>query len=61
MIQGIVGIAIGVMALLIGLGKARVSTNPEANAAFVKRWGKFFTIGGPIIALVGLLMLLGAI
>jgi hypothetical protein len=61
MIQGVAGIAIGLMFLLVGLGKARVSKNPEANAAFVERWGKFFVISGPIIALVGVLMLIRAL
>ncbi len=61
MIQGIGGIVIGILFLLIGLGKARVSKNPEANASFVKRWGKFFIIGGPIVALTGVLVLLDAL
>lgn len=59
MIQGIVGIAIGILFMLIGLGKSRVSKNPEANAAFVKKWGKFFLLSGPIIIVVGILMLFG--
>jgi len=58
MVQGIAGIVIGLAFLLIGLGKAPVSRNPEANAAFVKRWARFFVIAGPIIALGGVGMLL---
>jgi hypothetical protein len=61
MTQGAAGILIGLMFLLVGLGKAPVSKNPEANAAFVDKWGKFFIIGGPIVALVGVLMLVGAL
>ena len=58
MIQGIIGVVIGLAFFMIGFGKARVSKNPEANAAFVKKWGLFFKIAGPIIALVGIGMLL---
>lgn len=61
MIQGIIGIIIGLAFLLIGLGKARVSKDPEANATFVKKYGLFFTIGGPIIALCGIVMLLSSL
>ena len=61
MIQGNIGIAIGLVFLLIGLGKARVSKNPQANAAFVEKWGKFFLISGPTIALVGVVMIFEAL
>jgi cytochrome bd-type quinol oxidase subunit 1 len=60
MIEGIVSVIIGVTLLLIGLGKARVSKNPEANAAFVKKWGIFFTIAGAISALTGIVMIVSA-
>ncbi len=60
MIEGIVSVIIGVTLLLIGLGKARVSKNPEANAAFVKKWGIFFTIAGFISALSGIVMIVSA-
>jgi hypothetical protein len=59
MIKGIAGIAIGLMFLLMGLGKARVSKNPEANAEFVKTWGLLFIIAGPIVVLTGVLTILG--
>ena len=41
-------------------GKARVSKNPEANAAFVKKWGIFFTIAGSISALTGIVKIVSA-
>ena len=58
MVNGMVGIVLGVAFFLIGLGKASVSKNAEANAAFVKKYGRFFVIAGPIIALAGVAMLL---
>ncbi len=54
MIDGIVFVIMGAWVLLIGLGKARVSKNPEANAAWLKKWGIVFRIGGPIMALAGI-------
>ena len=42
MVNGMVGIVLGVAFFLIGLGKASVSKNAEANAAFVKKYGRFF-------------------
>jgi hypothetical protein len=57
MINGIVGIVLGAAFFLIGLGKASVSKNTEANAAFVKKYGRFFLVAGPIIALAGFAML----
>ena len=61
MIQGIFGIAIGILFILIGLGKSRVSKDPEANAAFIKKWGKFFLISGPIVIAAGIIMLFEAL
>jgi hypothetical protein len=58
MVNGMVGIVLGVAFFMIGLGKASVSKNAEANAAFVKKYGRFFVIAGPIIALAGVAMLL---
>ena len=54
MIDGIVFVIMGVWCLLIGLGKARVSKNPEAAAVWLKKWGIVFRIAGPIMALAGI-------
>ena len=54
MIDGIIFAIAGVWCLFVGLGKARVSKNPEANAAWLKKWGIVFRIGGPIMALAGI-------
>ncbi len=51
-------IIIGVWFLLIGLGKAKVSKNPEANNQFVAKWGKLFLVGGPVMILAGVLLLI---
>ena len=54
MIDGVILVIIGVWCLLVGLGKARVSKNPEANRAWLKTWGLVFRIAGPIMALAGI-------
>jgi len=61
MVNGATGIVLGVAFFLVGLGKARVSKNAEANAAFVKKYGRFFLVAGPIIAFAGVAMLLRAL
>ena len=58
MIDGIVFVIVGVWFLLIGLGKARVSKNPEATAGWLKKWGIVFRIGGPIMALAGIVRII---
>jgi hypothetical protein len=59
MIDGIIFVTLGVWVLLIGLGKARVSKNPEAGAAWLEKWGLAFRIGGPIMVLVGIAKAVG--
>jgi hypothetical protein len=54
MIDGIIFVIMGVWILLIGLGKARVSKNPEATAPWLKKWGVVLRICGPIMALAGI-------
>jgi hypothetical protein len=54
MIDGIIFVILGVWVLLIGVGKARVSKNPEAGAVWLKKWGLVFRIAGPIMALAGI-------
>ena len=49
MLDAAVGIALGIWITLVGLGKTRVSKNPQANAAFVKSWGLVFKIAGPVM------------
>jgi hypothetical protein len=57
MFQGIAGIVFRLMLLLGGLGKARVSKTSEGNAEFVRKYGVYFVIAGPLVALVGVAML----
>jgi hypothetical protein len=54
MIDGIIFVILGVWCLLIGMGKARVSKNPEAAAVWLKKWGIVFRIGGPVMILAGI-------
>ena len=54
MLKGAIEIFLGVYILLVGLGKVKVSKNPIANANFIEKWGLFFRIAGPIIAIVGI-------
>ena len=61
MIDGIVFVVMGVWFLLIGLGKALVSKNPKAAAAWLEKWGIVFRIGGPIMALAGLVRIVADI
>ena len=56
--EGIVGIIVGVYFTLIGFGKVAVSKNAESNADWLSRYGKFFKIFGPIIAVGGAIRLL---
>lgn len=48
-VDAIVTVALGIWVFLVGLGKARVSKNPDANAAFVRSWGLVFKIAGPVM------------
>ncbi len=57
MIQNGIMIVIGLWFLLIGLGKAKVSKNEAANAEFLSKWGKFFTIAGPTLIIIGVALL----
>lgn len=54
MIDGLIMVILGAWCLLVGLGKVRVSKNPEAGAAWLKKWGLAFRIGGSVLMLVGL-------
>jgi|307.fasta_scaffold346858_1 hypothetical protein len=61
MIDGVFFVIIGVWCLLVGLGKARVSKNPEANRAWLKTWGLVFRIAGVVMALAGIVRIAGAL
>jgi hypothetical protein len=61
MIDGIIFVTLGVWVLLIGLGKAQVSKNPEAGAAWLKKWGIVFRIGGPIMVLAGIVRIVAGL
>ena len=61
MVDAIVGIAIGIWVVLVGLGKARVSKNPAANADFVKSWGLVFKIAGPVMIGAAVMRLISAL
>lgn len=54
MIDGIIFVILGVWCLLIGVGKAQVSKNPEAAPVWLKKWGLVLKICGPIMALAGI-------
>ena len=58
MTSGLGVVLIGTLFLLIGFNKARVSKNPEANAAFLARWGRFYRIGGALLVLCGIVIYL---
>ena len=50
-------IVFGAYFVLIGLEKVKVSKNPEKNAEWVKKYGAFFKIGGPIMIVIGIALL----
>jgi hypothetical protein len=56
MIQSVAMILLGVWFFLIGMGKAKVSKNPEANDQFVAKWGKLFLVAGPVMILAGVVL-----
>jgi hypothetical protein len=59
-IDGIIFIALGAWVSLVGLGKVRVSKNPEAGAAWLAKWGIVFRIGGPIMIVVGIVKIVAS-
>jgi hypothetical protein len=61
MVDAIVGIAIGIWIVLVGLGRARVSKDPAANAAFVKSWGLVFKVAGPVMIGAAVVKLISAL
>ncbi len=61
MIDGIIFVIGGVWCLFVGLGKARVSKNPEAGEAWLKKWGLVFRIAGPIMVLAGIVRIVAGL
>jgi len=61
MVPSIITILLGVWFVFAGLGKVKVSKNPDANTNFTQKWGKFFLISGLIIAIGGIVMLFSAL
>jgi len=58
-VDGSISLVIGVFMLLVGFGKLRVLKDPLAQDKFLKHWGLFFKISGPIVILVGIAIALG--
>lgn len=58
MIDGLVMIALGLWATLVGFGKVALSKNPEANAEKLTSYGKLFRIGGILIIVCGIVLIL---
>lgn len=58
-IMGGVGfIVFGVLLSLYGFGKIQASKNPEKNAEWLSKYGKFLRIAGPCLVVIGILTLL---
>lgn len=55
---GIGFIVVGIYITLVGFAKVAVSKNPEKNAEWLSKWGKFFRISGPCLIVIGILTLL---
>ena len=55
---GIGFIVFGVVMALYGFGKIQASKNPEKNAEWLSKYGKFLKIGGLCLIAVGILVLI---
>lgn len=60
MVRSVITILLGVYFVLVGLGRVKVSKNPDANTKFVQKWGKFYLISGSIIVIAGVIMLVSS-
>ncbi len=49
----------GIYFTLVGFGKVAVSKDAEKNTQWLAKYGTFFKVAGPVMALGGSLMLFG--
>lgn len=57
--SGLIACAGGTYGLLAALGVVRVSKNPDANEAWLQKFGPFMKILSPLVILFGFAELLG--
>lgn len=57
MFQGIGLIVLGLLFLVIALGKLPVSKNPEENAAYIARWKWMFLFCSLVVIVTGVMLL----
>lgn len=56
-IDGVLGVVLGVVCILAGRGSFAVSKNPAAQREFVSKWGRVLIIGGAVIVAAALIRL----
>lgn len=61
LVQALVPLGLGVAATLMGLGLVPASLDAKKAAQWRKRWGSTYTVGGPLLIVVGLVMLARAL
>lgn len=57
----LVSVALGVWALLAGMGRVKVSRDPQANARWLAQYGSFMKGAGIILLLVGVFLIVGSL
>jgi pyridoxal biosynthesis lyase PdxS len=58
MIDNLLMVAFGVLGVLVGYGKIRISKDPAANAQHLKKYGTVFRIAGFVLIVCGLALIL---
>jgi hypothetical protein len=58
MIDNLLMVAFGVLGVLVGYGKIRISKDPAANAQYLKKYGTVFRIAGFVLIVCGLALIL---
>ncbi len=56
MFDTLITIALGLLVLLMGLGKIPVSMNPGKNQEYLNKYGMLLRVGGIVLIVVGLLL-----
>ena len=56
-VDQLIQLGIGILAVLAGMGAIPVSKNPQANADFVKKWGKLVVVCGVVLAAIAVVLM----
>ena len=61
LVQALVPLALGIAATLMGYGIIPASMDAKKDKAWKGRWASSYRIGGPLLALAGLVLLVRAL